>query len=79
MTKGVLYSYFENRDALLHDVICEVLRNVRLGLKVAFENTDDIHITILNLADLFFEQQKRYAAIIYRLQARPAPAGPAVP
>ena len=30
----------------------------------------DIHITILNLADLFFEQQKRYAAIFYQLQAR---------
>jgi len=51
-------------------VICEVLRNVRLGLKVALENTDDIHITILNLADLFFEEQKRYAAIFYQLQAR---------
>ena len=47
-----------------------MLRNVRLGLKVALENTDDIHITILNLADLFFEEQKRYAAIFYQLQAR---------
>jgi len=70
VTKGALYSYFENRDALLHEVICEVLRNVRVGLKVALESTDDIHTTILDLADLFFEQQKRYAAIFYQLQAR---------
>ena len=70
MTKGALYSYFENRDALLREVICEVLRNVRLGLKVALENTDDIHVMILDLADLFFEQQKRYAAIFCQLQAR---------
>ena len=70
MTKGALYSYFENRDALLREVICEVLRNVRLGLKVALENTDDIHTTILDLADLFFEQQKRYAAIFCQLQVR---------
>jgi len=56
VTKGALYSYFENRDALLREVICEVLRNIRLGLKVTLENTDDIHITIVDLADLFFEQ-----------------------
>jgi len=70
VTKGALYSYFENRDALQREVICEVLRNVRLRLKVALENTDDSHTTILNLADLFFEQQKRYATIFYQLQAR---------
>ena len=70
MTKGALYSYFENRDELLREVICEVLRNIRLGLKEVLENTDDSHTTILNLADLFFDQQKRYAAIFYQLQAR---------
>jgi len=70
VTKGALYSYFENRDALLREVICEVLRNIRLGLKEVLENTDDSHTTILNLADLFFDQQKRYAAIFYQQQAR---------
>ncbi|MFA4850206.1 MAG: TetR/AcrR family transcriptional regulator [Methanoregula sp.] len=70
VTKGALYAYFENSEALLREVIFEVFRNVRLGLETTLAQTDDIHRMIRNLADLIFEQQKPYASIFCQLPMR---------
>ncbi|MDD1689242.1 MAG: TetR/AcrR family transcriptional regulator [Methanoregula sp.] len=70
VTKGALYAYFENRDALLHAVILEVFANVRAGLVSTLADEEDIHRIILNLAEFIFEQQKPYATIFYQLPIR---------
>ncbi|MDD3135745.1 MAG: TetR/AcrR family transcriptional regulator [Methanoregula sp.] len=70
VTKGALYAYFENREALRQEVILEVFRNIHTGIETTLENTGDIHSMIRNLADLVFEQQKPYATIFYQLPMR---------
>lgn len=70
VTKGALYAYFENREALLREVILELFKKIRLGIESALEKSDDAHSVILNLADLIFEQQKPYATIFCQLPVR---------
>jgi len=70
VTKGALYAYFDNSEALLRMVILEVFSNVRAGLTRTLENSAAIHSMILGLADLIFEQQKPYATIFCQLPMR---------
>lgn len=70
VTKGALYAYFENSEALLREVIFEVFRNFRAGLEVALVDEVNIHHTIRSLANLIFEQQKPYASIFCQLPMR---------
>jgi AcrR family transcriptional regulator len=61
VTKPALYSYFENREALLREVVLEMFRNIRIGTETIFSDDDDIHRIIRNLASLIFERQVPYA------------------
>jgi len=70
VTKPALYSYFDNQEMLLHEVIFEVFRNVELGIAATLEEGEDISRTIHSLAEVLFEQQKPYASIFYQLPAR---------
>jgi len=70
VTKGALYAYFENSDALLREVIQEVFRNIRAGIERTLSGSDDVPTMIQGLADLIFEQQKPYATIFYQLPMR---------
>jgi len=70
VTKGALYAYFDNSEALLRAVILEVFCNVRDGLTRTLESSADLHSMVLGLADLIFEQQKPYAAIFCQLPLR---------
>jgi len=70
VTKGALYAYFENSEALLREVILEVFRNVRAGLEAVLVDEENIHRTIRSLAELIFEQQKPYASIYCQLPVR---------
>jgi len=70
VTKGALYAYFENRDALWHEVLFEVFKNIRIGIETTLGTTDDLDTMILNLADLIFDQQKPYVTIFYQLPTR---------
>lgn len=70
VTKPALYSYFRNREALLHDVTLEVVRNIQTGLETALAHDDDLYRIIRNLAELLFEQQKPYANIFFQLPTR---------
>ncbi len=70
VTKGALYAYFENSDALLREVIQEVFRNIRAGIERTLSGSDDVPTMIQGLADLIFEQQKPYAAIFFQLPVR---------
>jgi len=70
VTKPALYSYFENREALLRDVLFEVFRNIRSELETTLADDDDIHHIIRNLAELLFEKQKFYANLFFQLPFR---------
>lgn len=71
VTKPALYSYFENRDELLHEVVLEVILNIRNEIETIVTKDDDIHFIIQKLAGLLFEQQKTYASIFFLLPTRP--------
>jgi len=70
VTKGALYAYFENSEALLREVILEVFRNIRLGLEATLSHNEDIHGIVRDLAELVFEKQKPYANIFFQLPIR---------
>lgn len=70
VSKPALYSYFENREALLRDVVLEVVQNIQAGLETILAQDEDIHLIIRNLAELLFEQQKPYASIFFLLPTR---------
>ncbi|MDD1694896.1 MAG: TetR/AcrR family transcriptional regulator [Methanoregula sp.] len=70
VTKPALYSYFENREALLRDVLFEVFQNIVALLEPTIAHDDDIHRIIRNLAELFFEQQKPYANLFFQIPIR---------
>ncbi|MDD4138336.1 MAG: TetR/AcrR family transcriptional regulator [Methanoregula sp.] len=73
VSKPALYSYFDNREALLRAIIIEVAENIHTGLETILMQSDDIHLIIRNLAELLFEQQKPYASIFFLLPSRPSP------
>ena len=70
VTKPALYGYFKNREALLREVVLDVVQNIRTGLEKIFTQDNDIHLIIRNLAELLFEQQKPYASIFFLLPTR---------
>lgn len=70
VTKGALYAYFDNSEALLRAVILEVFANVRAGLTETLADDEDVHRIIRNLAELIFEKQKPYSTIFYQLPIR---------
>lgn len=71
VTKPALYSYFKNRDELLHEVVLEVILNMRNEIETIVTKDDDIRLIIQKLAGLLFEQQKTYASIFFLLPTRP--------
>lgn len=70
VTKGALYSYFENRDVLLRDVIFEVFQNICTPLGETLTREKNVHRTIRNLADMIFEQPEVYAILFFQLPMR---------
>ena len=70
ISKGTLYVYFENGEALHREVIFEVLRKIRINLVAIFKKDGDIHQVIRQMADLIFEQQKPYTAIFCQIPSK---------
>lgn len=70
VTKGALYAYFENSEALLREVLLEVFRNIRIGLEETLEGEEDLHRTVRALGELVFVQQRPYSSIFCQLPVR---------
>jgi AcrR family transcriptional regulator len=70
VSKPALYSYFENREALLREVVLEVVQNVRAGLETILVQDEDVHLLVRNLAELLFERQKPCANIFFLLPTK---------
>jgi AcrR family transcriptional regulator len=67
VTKPALYSYFKNREDLLHAVVYVVFENIRSSLKLILTDENNIHRLVRNLADLFFEQQEASANLFLQI------------
>jgi AcrR family transcriptional regulator len=70
VTKGALYVYFENSEALLREVTREVFRNIRAQLEATLVDDEEVRRTIRGLAEVIFEQQEPYASIFCQLPVR---------
>jgi AcrR family transcriptional regulator len=70
VTKGALYAYFENSEALQREMILVVFGRVRAGLEAALEKDEEVPATIRNLAGLIFDQMKPYAAVFCQMPVR---------
>jgi len=62
-----LYTYFENREALLSAVVLEVVRKTQVGLESVFSQNGNIRKTVEELASLLFEERKSYTNIFFQL------------
>lgn len=67
VTKGALYAYFENREALFREMTLEVFTRVRSELKKAFRESDDGPEIFSRITDLEYGDLKRYTNIISQM------------
>jgi len=70
VTKGALYAYFENSEALLREVSVELIRKIRDGFTSVFDKDEDIHVVLEKLAGFIFEDQRPYASIFIQFVSR---------
>ena len=70
VTKGALYAYFVNSEALQREVILEVFLKVRTGLEEILNGEDEVPVKFRDIADLLFDHQKSYAAVFCQLPIR---------
>jgi len=70
VTIPALYNYFENRDALLDEVILKVARISQTHLETTVAHEDDIHLIIQDIADLNFNQKKHCGPVFNQLIAQ---------
>lgn len=70
VTKGALYSYFDSSEALQREVILEVIRRVRAGMKEILGGEEDPRIVLARIAALIFEKQRAYASIFCQIPVR---------
>jgi AcrR family transcriptional regulator len=67
VTKGALYAYFENREALFRELIIEVFTRFRKDILDALADDPDIPVMLERLADLIFVSQKQYASLFVQM------------
>ncbi|MDD1724703.1 MAG: TetR/AcrR family transcriptional regulator [Methanospirillum sp.] len=70
ISKGTLYVYFENGDALHREVIYEVFRRLKINLVSVCRKSEDIHQVVREIAELIFEQQRPYTAIFCQIPSQ---------
>ncbi|WP_181391819.1 TetR/AcrR family transcriptional regulator [Methanospirillum lacunae] len=70
VTKGALYSYFENSETLLCAVSVELIQKIRDGFISIFDKDVHIHVVLEKLASFIFEDQKPYASIFIQFVSR---------
>ncbi len=69
VTKGALYAYFENRDALFRELILEVFTRFRDDLMGSFADNAEMPLVIERIADLIFIRQKQYMSLFVEMTA----------
>jgi len=73
VTKGALYTYFENSDALMEEVAVELVKHLSYSLKTASAETEsDIHALLELIAESIFSGKEPAAPIFMQALARAA-------
>ncbi|MFA5253119.1 MAG: TetR/AcrR family transcriptional regulator [Methanoregula sp.] len=73
VTKGALYTYFENSDALMEEVAVELVKHLGHSLKtVSAEKETDIHEMLTHVAEAIFSGKEPAATIFMQALARAA-------
>jgi AcrR family transcriptional regulator len=66
VTKGALYSYFANRDALFRELIVEIFTQFHSAFNETLADDPDLEVMLERIADLIFVCQKQYAGLFAR-------------
>ncbi|MFA5331712.1 MAG: TetR/AcrR family transcriptional regulator [Methanoregula sp.] len=67
VTKGALYAYFENRDALFRALILEVFTSFHRDLERIFSDDPDLPVMIDRLSELIFVSQNQYLSLFSQM------------
>jgi AcrR family transcriptional regulator len=67
VTKGALYAYFENRDALFRELILEVFTRFRDDLMAALADNPEMPVVLGRISDLIFVRQKQYMSLFVEM------------
>ncbi|MFA6362273.1 TetR/AcrR family transcriptional regulator [Methanoregula sp.] len=77
VTKGALYTYFENCDALMEEAAFELIKTLKCSLKTdSAGNEADIHEVLSQIADAIFTTKDPVAPIFMQALARAAQDAP---
>lgn len=67
VTKGALYAYFENRDALFRALIFEVFSSFHQDLMKIFSDNPELPVMIDRLSELIFVSQNQYLSLFSQM------------
>ncbi|MFZ2073078.1 MAG: TetR/AcrR family transcriptional regulator [Methanoregula sp.] len=67
VTKSALYAYFDNRDALMRELVIEVFSRYQSKVKDALADDPDIQTMLERLGKLLFSGQIKYASLFAQI------------
>jgi AcrR family transcriptional regulator len=67
VTKSALYAYFENRDALMRELIIEIFSRYQSEVKDALADDPDIPIMLKRLENVLFAGKIQYASLFAQI------------
>jgi AcrR family transcriptional regulator len=67
VTKSALYAYFENRDALMREIVIEVFSRFQADAKDAFADDPDVPVMLERLGNVLFAGQIQYASLFAQI------------
>ena len=67
VTKSALYAYFENRDALMRELVVEVFSRFQSDVGDAFTDDPDMQVMLERLGNVLFSGQIQYASLFAQI------------
>jgi AcrR family transcriptional regulator len=67
VTKSALYAYFENRDALMRELVVEVFSRFQSDVRDAFTDDPDMPVMLERLGNVLFAGQIHYASLFAQI------------
>jgi AcrR family transcriptional regulator len=76
VTKGAFYSYFQNSNILMQDVILEMIRTIRNNMIESLANESDVHVALDRVSDFIFLQMRPIVPVFIQAMASGLPKDP---
>ncbi|MFZ2073077.1 MAG: TetR/AcrR family transcriptional regulator [Methanoregula sp.] len=67
VTKSALYAYFENRDALIRELVVEIFSRFQSDVGDAFADDPDMPVMLERLGTVLFTGQIKYASLFAQI------------